>query len=82
MESRFEDVTIAPPRRRGIPAEPQASAPPSADAIAVRAYQLYLERGSEHGRDVEDWLRAERELAAPGIEAAALTRELHEKPRS
>jgi len=61
--------------------EPQTSTP-STDAIAVRAYELFLERGGEHGRDVEDWLRAERELAAPASEAAALTRGLHAKPRS
>ena len=30
--------------------------------IARRAYDLYLTRGREHGHDVEDWLRAEREL--------------------
>jgi hypothetical protein len=30
--------------------------------VARRAYDLYLERGCEHGRDVEDWLQAEREL--------------------
>jgi hypothetical protein len=34
----------------------------SRDAIAERAYLLYLERGGEHGHDVEDWLRAEEEL--------------------
>ena len=28
--------------------------------IADRAYQLFLERGSEHGHDLEDWLAAER----------------------
>jgi len=32
------------------------------DAIAQRAYALYLARGREDGHDVEDWLRAEREL--------------------
>jgi hypothetical protein len=32
------------------------------DAIAQRAYALYQARGCEHGHDVEDWLRAEREL--------------------
>ena len=32
------------------------------DAIARRAYDLYLARGCEHGHDVEDWLEAEREL--------------------
>jgi hypothetical protein len=30
--------------------------------IARRAYLLYLERGCEHGHDVEDWLQAERDL--------------------
>ncbi|MCC7415658.1 MAG: DUF2934 domain-containing protein [Acidobacteria bacterium] len=32
------------------------------DAVARRAYELYLERGGDHGRDIDDWLRAEREL--------------------
>jgi hypothetical protein len=30
--------------------------------IARRAYELYLARGCEHGHDVDDWVRAEREL--------------------
>jgi len=30
--------------------------------IAERAYHLFIKRGGEHGRDVEDWLRAEREM--------------------
>lgn len=30
--------------------------------IARRAYELYQERGGEHGHDVDDWLQAEREL--------------------
>ena len=34
----------------------------SPDAVAVRAYELFEERGREPGRDVDDWLRAEREL--------------------
>jgi len=34
------------------------------EAIARRAYELFLERGGEHGHDVDDWLRAERELLA------------------
>ena len=32
------------------------------DAIALRAYALFEERGREPGRDVDDWLRAEHEL--------------------
>jgi hypothetical protein len=35
---------------------------PSETQIEQRAYELYLERGCEHGRDMEDWLEAEREL--------------------
>ncbi len=31
--------------------------------IAERAYQLYMERGASDGRDLDDWLEAERELA-------------------
>jgi len=31
--------------------------------IARRAYDLYLARGREDGHDVEDWLRAERDLS-------------------
>ena len=30
--------------------------------IRRRAFEIYLERGSEPGRDLEDWLEAEREL--------------------
>jgi hypothetical protein len=34
------------------------------DAIAKRAYELFLARGSEPGHEMEDWLRAEAELNA------------------
>lgn len=32
------------------------------DEISVRAYELYEQRGGEHGHDWDDWLEAEREL--------------------
>lgn len=32
--------------------------------IRERAYQLYLERGSNPGHENEDWLKAEREVLA------------------
>ena len=35
---------------------------PSRDDIARRAYDLYQERGAAPGGEVDDWLRAEREL--------------------
>lgn len=38
---------------------------PSLEEIRLRAYQLYLERGATHGRDLDDWFVAERQLAGP-----------------
>jgi len=35
---------------------------PSYEEIAEAAYQRYLSRGGQHGRDFEDWVEAEREL--------------------
>ena len=32
------------------------------DEITRRAYALYLMRGCEHGRDMEDWFQATKEL--------------------
>jgi hypothetical protein len=39
-------------------------APPTQEAIARRAYELFLERGGQPGHHTEDWLAAERELGA------------------
>jgi len=30
--------------------------------LAKRAYELYVQRGQEHGHDMEDWLEAERQI--------------------
>ena len=32
--------------------------------IARRAHEIYEARGGEHGKALEDWLRAEREIDA------------------
>ena len=37
---------------------------PTKEQIEKRAYELYLARGCEPGRDFEDWLTAERELTS------------------
>jgi len=36
---------------------------PAPEDVARRAYELFLSRGGEHGRDLEDWLEAERQVA-------------------
>jgi hypothetical protein len=50
----------------GVPQQSVSSAD-----VERRAYQIYCERGREHGHDVEDWLQAERELR-PKSEAEPL----------
>jgi hypothetical protein len=35
----------------------------SKEQISHVAYALYLQRGGSHGNDVEDWLKAEKELS-------------------
>jgi len=37
--------------------------PPSRDEITRLAYHIYETRGRRDGRDVDDWLAAERELS-------------------
>ena len=37
---------------------------PSKDEISRVAYSLYVQRGCEPGKDVEDWIRAENELSS------------------
>ena len=49
-----DQPSVAPENHRGI----------SQDDVAQRAYELFLARGRVDGHDVEDWLEAERQLAA------------------
>jgi hypothetical protein len=46
--------------------------------IAEKAYELYQKRGQSHGRDLNDWLEAER-LVLSEIESEA--RSTAKKPR-
>ena len=41
-----------------------ATAKPTYEEIALRAYHIYLERGSTPGDPMQDWLQAEQELTA------------------
>lgn len=44
---------------------------PSTEQVRARAYQLYLERGGQHGHDTDDWLQAEYELMQLPIQKIA-----------
>ncbi len=48
--------------------------------IELRAFQLFEDRGCEHGHDLEDWLRAEAEILGT-YEAAALEEVRRKKSR-
>jgi Protein of unknown function (DUF2934) len=39
----------------------------SKENVAHRAYELYVQRGCEPGKDVEDWVSAERELSSESV---------------
>jgi hypothetical protein len=52
---------------RGVPASfrpRREDRGPSAEQIAIHAYHLWLARGQPVGTDRDDWLEAERQLAA------------------
>lgn len=38
------------------------SGPSRLDRISQRAYEIYERRGGGNGREMEDWLQAEREI--------------------
>jgi Protein of unknown function (DUF2934) len=61
-------------------AEPYRSTPkqdvPTREQIAQRAYEIYQNRGRQDGRDMEDWLAAEKELRtynSPSTPASSLS---------
>jgi hypothetical protein len=52
-----------------IPAQPSAATEATAsgihvsiDDIRLRAFRMYQKRGGKHGNDIQDWLKAERQI--------------------
>jgi DUF2934 family protein len=46
---------------------------PTCDEIRLRAYEIYLERDGLPGDELDDWLRAERELGHPAPQKGETT---------
>jgi hypothetical protein len=46
---------------------------PATEQIQQRAYELYLQRGGGDGRDVDDWLAAEKELTELSEQSTSAT---------
>lgn len=55
------------------PRKPRAasSRKPTFEQIQVRAFEIFMGRGATPGDETQDWLQAERELAAPRRKPAA-----------
>jgi Protein of unknown function (DUF2934) len=63
MPSPERPKTVRKPRIAARPSSrSNGSTAVSESDIAARAFSYYCERGFQHGSDIEDWLRAEREL--------------------
>lgn len=50
------------PSTQAETAEPKVADAARHQKIRIRAYEIYLERSEQPGRDLDDWLQAEREL--------------------
>jgi hypothetical protein len=72
--TRKEDVSISAKPKKNGSTEPQAIStqaetgdvsvgdPARDEEIRRRAYEFYLQRGEQPGRELDDWLQAEQEL--------------------
>ena len=66
-EATHEDEARMQQPRHGSSESPPAGQPidrdpPRLERISERAHELYEARGGGDGRDLDDWLRAEREI--------------------
>jgi hypothetical protein len=70
------------PEQNEVPKEhPLVSDGPDIEEIKARAYELWRERGCQHGSSDEDWHRAERELRAKNG-SGRISDEIHESSGS
>ena len=81
ITNKRETDMSSKPKRIGI-AEPQATSSRAetgevsvgnvvgGEQIRLRAYEIYLERGEQPGRELDDWLQAERELESEPLSRA------------
>jgi hypothetical protein len=64
MASKAQKISSADHTRPGTAVEERGRLPQSSreQEIRNRAYEIYLQRGTQPGNEVEDWLQAEREF--------------------
>jgi hypothetical protein len=62
-KSKIIDPVLPDQGGRLMPSDPVGSANPNREeAIRVKAYEIYEQRGRQEGHAIEDWLRAEAQL--------------------
>ena len=63
-KSKTAKTVTSPKRSRTGSKKVSPATHPDPQAVAMRAYEIFLRRGAVHGDDWADWLSAERELAS------------------
>jgi hypothetical protein len=66
LQSRKPTINNSPITKQQSASVPVETPAPGAQSIAVRAYELWQERGSPDGSPEADWHRAEHEIRAAG----------------
>jgi hypothetical protein len=61
-EKRIEILQVRESPIQSHPENPSVNDKPSHEEIRLRAYEIYLECGGLPGKELDDWLQAEREL--------------------
>ncbi len=59
-QSKASEVGASPIQAH--PEDTSSNHTPNCEEIRLRAYEIYLERGSHPGNELDDWLQAEHEL--------------------
>lgn len=49
-------------KKKVAPPAESSYVPPTHQEVELLAYRLWVDRGSHHGDDAQDWLRAEEQL--------------------
>jgi hypothetical protein len=50
------------------------------EKVALRAYEIYVDRGGQHGRDFDDWLQAETDVLAEAVQQQKISPERIQPP--
>ena len=73
MSSKAKRIESVEPQATSAQAETgdvSVGNPAGDEGIRLRAYEIYHERGEQPGRELDDWLQAERELEGGALKRA------------